>query len=296
MVSSVMPYEKRYADVNGVRMAYVEAGTGDPIVLLHGNPTSSYLWRNVVPHLEPLGRCIAPDLVGMGDSAKLGGSGDGRYRYVVHRHYLDGLLETLGVHDRVVFVVHDWGSALGFDWAFRHPDAVQGIAYLEAIIRPLTWDDWPEDAREIFQAMRSSAGEEMVLDNNVFVEQVLPSAILRDDISEEMEVYRAPYREPGEDRRPTLDWPRELPIEGKPSDVERIVSGYADWLAASSLPKLLVTGDPGMILTGAQLEFARGWPGQREVTVPGLHFLQEDSPDQLGSAVASWCREALGRA
>ncbi|MDX1450032.1 MAG: haloalkane dehalogenase, partial [Acidimicrobiia bacterium] len=211
-----MPFEKQYVDVAGVRMAYVEAGRGDPIVFLHGNPTSSYLWRNIIPAIADLGRCIAPDLVGMGDSAKLPDAGADSYRFVEHRRYLDGLLARLGVERDVTLVVHDWGSALGFDWAFRHPEAVAGIAYMEALVMPVTWEDWPEQARHVFQGFRSDAGEEMVLDKNIFVERVLPGSTL-DGISDQaMDVYRQPYLEPGESRRPTLTWPREIPIEGRP--------------------------------------------------------------------------------
>ena len=269
-------------------MAYVELGAGDPIVFLHGNPTSSYLWRNVIPHVAGLGCCIAPDLIGMGDSDKLADSNADSYRFVEHRHYLDALLEQLDVRERVVLVVHDWGSALGFDWAKRHPDAVAGIAYTEAIVRPVTWDEWPDSARRVFQGFRSVAGEEMVLTKNVFVERVLPGSIMRRLDSEELAEYRRPFVEPGEGRRPTLTWPRQIPIEGEPADVTAIVAGYAEWLSRSPVPKLLVRADPGAILNGAPLEFARSWPNQHEVTVPGSHFLQEDSPDQIGTAIAEW--------
>jgi haloalkane dehalogenase len=271
-------------------MAYVEAGEGDPIVFLHGNPTSSYLWRNVMPHAEGLGRLIAPDLIGMGASDKLGDSGPDRYTFVEHRRYLDALLEQLGVRERVTLVLHDWGSAMGFDWANRHRDAVRGIAYMEAIVRPVEWDEWPGAARRVFQGFRSGSGDEMVLDNNVFVERVLPGSVLRTLAPEEMEAYRRPFARPGEDRRPTLTWPRQIPLGGEPADVVAIVADYAQWLSASDLPKLFVNAEPGAILVGAQREFCRSWPNQREVTVPGNHFLQEDSPDEIGRAVADWVR------
>lgn len=285
-----MTSAKKRLDVLGTSMAYVERGTGDPIVLLHGNPTSSYLWRDVVPHLEPLGRCIAPDLVGMGDSDPLPDPGPMRYSFAEHRRHLDALLEQLGVTERVTLVVHDWGSGLGFDWARRHPDAVAGIAYMEAIVRPLTWDEFPADGREIFQAFRSEAGEDLILAKNLFVEGVLPASVLR-DLGADLDVYRAPFMEAGERRRPTLDWPRQLPIAGEPADVVRIVQDYADWLAQSPVPKLFVDADPGSILVGAQREFCRTWPNQREVTVPGKHFVQEDSGDAIGRAIAQWLRE-----
>jgi haloalkane dehalogenase len=289
-VSARERYPKRRASVLGLEMAYVEVGRGDPIVFQHGNPTSSYLWRNVIPHLAELGRCIAPDLIGMGDSAKLPDSGPGRYAFAEHRRYFDALLEQLGVRENVTLVIHDWGSALGFDWARRHPDAVRGIAYMEAIVRPLTWSEWPEAARRVFQGFRSPAGEAMVLEQNVFVERVLPSSVLRVLGDEEMEVYRRPFRAPGEDRRPTLTWPRQIPIDGEPADVTEVVQRYAEWLSRSSVPKLFIDADPGAILIGAQRQFCRGWPNQSEVRVRGSHFLQEDSPDEIGRAIAEWVK------
>ncbi|MDH3205459.1 MAG: haloalkane dehalogenase [Gemmatimonadota bacterium] len=277
--------ELRTVPVLDSHMAYVEAGAGGPIVFLHGNPTSSYLWRNVIPHVEDLGRCLAPDLIGMGGS---GPTSDGRYRFVDHRRYLDAWLNEVGAQDGVVFVIHDWGSGLGFDWARRHPQAVRGIAYMEAIVKPVTWDDWPEAARPIFQAMRSDAGEEIVLQKNVFVERILPSAVLRPLTEEEMSVYRAPFALAGESRRPTLTWPREIPIDGEPADMVEIVGDYAAWLASSDVPKLFINAEPGSILVGAQRDFARTWPNQHEVTVRGSHFIQEDSPDEIGVALRDW--------
>ncbi len=285
--------EKRVVEVLGRQMAYVEVGAGNPIVFLHGNPTSSYLWRNVIPHLESLGRCVAPDLIGMGDSDKLPDSGPGSYRFVEHRRYLDALLNELGVAERVTLVVHDWGSALGFDWANRHRKAVAGIAYMEAIVRPLSWSEWPEAARRVFQGFRSPGGEEMVLDKNVFVEAVLPGSIFRKLTQAEMENYRDPFRDPGEARRPTLTWPREIPIDGEPADVCAIVSDYGAWLSQSEVPKLFINGEPGAILTGTQREWVRTWPHQDEVTVAGIHFLQEDSPAAIAEAVADWYRREV---
>ena len=272
-------------------MAYVEAGSGDPIVFQHGNPTSSYLWRNIIPHLTDRGRCIAVDLIGMGDSDKLDNPGPDSYRYVEHREFLFAAWEALGVGDRVTLVIHDWGSALGFDWACQHSDSVLGIAYMEAIVKPITWDNWPEAAKAVFQGFRSDAGESMVLDKNMFIERVLPGSVLRELTDEEMTVYRRPFLEPGEDRRPTLTWPRQIPIEGEPRDVHDIVAGYSQWLTESDLPKLFINAEPGAILGGSQREFCRGWKNQTEVTVPGNHFLQEDSPDEIGAAIAAWHRE-----
>lgn len=288
---SARPYaEKKFAEINGVRMAYLDEGEGDPILFQHGNPTSSYLWRNVMPHLEGMGRLIACDLLGMGDSGKLASSGPDRYSYQEHRDHLFALWEHLGIGERAVLVLHDWGSALGFDWAYGHQDQVAGIAYMEAIVAPMSWADWRAQPRETFQGFRSPAGEAMVLENNLFVEQVLPGAILRELSEEEMAVYRAPFLDPGEGRRPTLSWPRQLPIEGEPADVVRIVEQYGRWLAGSPVPKLFINAEPGAILTRRRREFCRTWPNQTEVTVPGVHFIQEDSPAEIGAAVADFVR------
>ena len=286
-ISAADRYERRRVSVLDTEMTYVDSGTGAPIVFLHGNPTSSYLWRNVIPYVEGLGRCLAPDLIGMGDSGRISGS---LYRFVDHARYLDAWFDAVGATENVTLVVHDWGSALGFYWAHRHPDRVRAIVYMEAIVRPITWDEWPEAARGIFQAMRSPAGEEIVLQKNVFVERILPSSVLRGLTEAEMAVYRRPYLEPGESRRPTLTWPREIPLEGEPADVVEIVDRYAKWLATSDVPKLFINAEPGSILTGAQREFCRSWPNQEEVTVKGIHFIQEDSPAEIGQAIANFLK------
>ena len=288
------PLSKQRRTINGLEMAWHEQGEGDAIVFLHGNPTSSYLWRNVIPYVADMGRCIAPDLIGHGDSAKLDDQGPDRYRFVEHRSYLDALLDSLDLGDRVTFVIHDWGSALGFDWANRHRDRVAGIAYMEAIVRPVSWEDWPDSATEIFQAFRSPAGEDMVIEKNIFVERVLPGSIMRDLKDDEMAEYRRPFTTPA-DRRPTLTWPREIPLGGEPADVVEIVASYADWLATSDIPKLFVNADPGAILTGPQREFCRSWPNQTEVTVTGSHFIQEVSADAIGTALADWYTSAVRR-
>ena len=287
-MSEQAPYPKCRAEVLGAPMAYVEVGEGPPVVFLHGNPTSSYLWRNVIPHLTPLGRCIAPDLVGMGDSGKLTPPGPGRYTFTEHRRYLDALLEALGVTSQVTLVVHDWGSALGFDWARRHPAAVRGIAYMEAIVRPLRWADLPPELSQLFTALRSPAGEHMVLEDNFFIEQMLPSGVMRRLTEQEMAEYRRPYHHAGEDRRPTLTWARQIPLDGKPADVSEIVAAYAAWLEHAPIPKLLITAEPGAALRGEQLAYCRRWPHQAEHRVPGLHLIQEDSPAEIGSALAAW--------
>ena len=284
---STEPLSKQYKTVLGKKMAYHEAGEGDPIVFLHGNPTSSYLWRNIIPHLSGKARCIAPDLIGQGDSDKLDDVSPGTYRFVDHREYLDGLLNELDLGDHVTFVIHDWGSALGFDWANRHRDRVAGIAYMEAVVSNILWENFDEGGRRVFQGFRSSAGEEMVIEKNIFVERVLPSAVLRDLTEEEMTEYRRPFLDP-QHRRPTLTWPREIPIEGEPADVVAIVEDYGQWFSSSDLPKLFINADPGSILTGPQREFVRSWPNQTEVTVSGTHFVQEDSPHEIGRAIADW--------
>ena len=286
-ISAVDSNPRKRVKVDGVEITYVDRGHGDPIVFLHGNPTSSYLWRNVIPHVAGLGRCLAPDLVGMGDSGR---TPDGSYRFVDHAHYLDGWFDALDLKRNVTLVIHDWGSALGFHWARRNPSAVKGIAYMEAIVRPVMLAEWPEAARKVFVAMRSPAGDEMVLRNNVFIERILPGSILRKLSEAEMTAYRKPYLEAGESRRPLLTWPRQIPIDGEPADVTAIVSTYSEWLSQSTIPKLLVNADPGAILIGPQRAFCRQWPNQREVTVKGSHFIQEDSPHEIGSAIADWLR------
>lgn len=283
---------KKKVTISGLSMAYTELGSNDPkadtIVFLHGNPTSSYLWRNVMPHLADQGRCIAPDLIGMGDSDKIEPSGPEHYTFREHRRYLDAFLEHVGVEKNVTLVIHDWGSALGFDWANRNRAKVKGIAYMEAIVRPLTWDEWSPAARRIFEGFRSPEGEKMILEKNLFIEAVLPGSILRKLSDAEMNVYRRPFREPGEDRRPTLTWPRQIPLDGEPTDVTELVQSYANWMSSNDLPKLFINADPGAILIGAQREFCRGWRNQTEVRVKGNHFLQEDSPHEIGEAIAKW--------
>lgn len=291
---AAQPYgQLRHTQVLGKRMAYVDEGVdagGWTIVFQHGNPTSSYLWRNVMPHLEGLGRLVACDLIGMGGSDKLDDPGPDRYHYAEQREYLFALWDALDLGDRVVLVVHDWGSALGFDWANQHRDRVAGIAYMEAIAMPINWADFPEPVRPLFQGFRSAEGEALILEQNLFVEAVLPGAIQRRLTDEEMDHYRAPYRTPGEDRRPTLSWPRNIPIEGEPADVVAIVEEFGQWLAHSDVPKLFVNAEPGAITRGRVRDFVRTWPNQTEVTVAGTHFIQEDSPDEIGQAVAAFVR------
>ena len=281
------PFPRSRVGVRGQEMAYVDVGSGDPIVFLHGNPTSSYLWRNVIPHVRHLGRCIAPDLIGMGESDKLPDPRRGTYSFATHAAFLADFLREVGVTERVTLVLHDWGSALGFDWAAQHPTAVRGIAFTEAIVTPLLWADWPRAAKRIFQTMRGPRGEEVVLEGNAFVEKILPASVLRGLSPEAHERYRAPFPEPA-DRWPTLEWPRQIPIENVPPQVHDRVDRYARWLAGSQVPKLFIDADPGSILVGRQRTVVRRWPALTEVTVPGSHFVPEDSPDEIGQALARW--------
>ena len=284
-ISSQDPHPRQRINTRGVEISYVDTGQGDPIVFLHGNPTSSYLWRNIIPYTKALGRCLAPDLMGMGDS---GPSPNGEYRFADHSALLDKWFEDMSLNRNVTLVIHDWGSALGFHWAKRYPERVKGIVYMEAIVRPVTWEEWPDAARQVFQGFRSPAGEDMVLEKNVFVERVLPGSVLRQLTDKEMEVYRRPFLETGESRRPTLTWPRDIPIDGEPADVVQLVSEYAEWLSRSPIPKLFINAEPGAILSGSQREFCRTWPNQEEVTVKGSHFIQEDSPTEIGQAISEW--------
>ena len=288
MLSETMPYDKKFATVNGKQIAYVEEGSGDPIVLLHGNPTSSFLWRNVIPELVQSGRVIVPDLIGQGDSEKLPASeGPSRYSLEVAYNYVDGLLETIGADENVTLVIHDWGSGIGFLWAMRHAAAVKGVAYLEGIVKPVKWADWPEGAVGIFKGFRSDKGEDLILERNMFIEAVLPTSVIRDLSETEMDAYRAPHLS-ADDRQPLLNWPRQIPIEGEPENIVALVNEYGAFMAGSELPKLFINADPGSILVGPQREFCRSWPNQQEVTVKGLHFIQEDSPVEIGQAVATW--------
>ena len=285
LISPNDDYKRQHISVRDTQMSYIDVGQGDPIVFLHGNPTSSYLWRNVIPHVESLGRCLAPDLIGMGQSGK---SPTGDYRFLAHSRYLDEWIQKLQITSKLTLVIHDWGSALGFYRAHRFPAQIKAIVYMEAIVQALTWDMWPEKSRNIFQAMRSDAGEEIILNKNVFVDRILPGSILRELSQQELDIYRKPYLEEGESRRPTLTWPREIPIEGTPPDVFQLVHSYSQWLANNSIPKLFINAEPGAILTGQQRDFCRSWNNQEEVTVHGSHFIQEDSPNEIGRAIANW--------
>lgn len=287
-ISSEETSYRKYLPVLGTTMAYVDAGAGDPIVFLHGNPTPSYLWRNIIPHLLPFGRCLAPDYVGMGNS---GAAPDGRYRFVDHQRYLDAWFDKVVPDGNIILVVHDWGSALGFSWAQRHPERVKAIIYMEAIVRPfLSWDEWPAATRAFFQAQRSPEGEALILEKNLFIEYLLP---LRNIAPEILEVYRRHYRNPGPSRLPMLAWTRDLPIAGEPADVVGIVDSYARFLSTSPIPKLFIDAEPAGFLIGAQREFCRTWPNQQTVTVQGSHFLQEDSPQEVGTASARFVAKVL---
>ncbi len=285
-----MNWNKKYIDVSGKQIAYVEMGEGDPIIFQHGNPTSSYLWRNILPQLQSLGRCIAMDLIGMGDSEKLKDAGSMTYSYATHKKYFDGFLDELGINNNTTLIIHDWGSALGFDWAHNNPKKVKAICYMEGIVQSMKWEDWNEDARGIFQGFRSPAGEEMILEKNLFIEAVLPGSILRKLSDEEMNEYRRPFKDK-KSRQPTLDWPRQIPLENEPPEICKIVDSYSQWMAKNDLPKLFINAEPGAILIGKQREFCRTWKNQKEVTVKGSHFIQEDSPNEIGSAIFDWLKD-----
>ena len=285
-----MNWNKKYIDVSGKQIAYVEMGEGDPIIFQHGNPTSSYLWRNILPQLQSLGRCIAMDLIGMGDSEKLKDAGSMTYSYATHKKYFDGFLDELGVKNNATLIIHDWGSALGFDWAQNNSEKVKAICYMEGIVQSMKWEDWNEDARGIFQGFRSPAGEEMIIEKNLFIEAVLPGSILRKLSDEEMNEYRRPFKDK-KSRQPTLDWPRQIPLENEPQEICKIVDSYSQWMAKNDLPKLFINAEPGAILIGKQREFCRTWKNQKEVTVKGSHFIQEDSPNEIGSAIFDWLKD-----
>lgn len=287
---SAAPQTKHFAAVLDHRMAYVDQGRGRAILFLHGNPTSSYLWRNVLPHVAPFGHCLAPDLIGMGDSDKIEGGDATRYDFETHRRFLDAFIGGLDIGDDLILVLHDWGSALGFDWARRNPERIAGIVYMEALVRPLAWEEWPAPSRDIFSAMRSPAGERLILEKNVFIERILPASIQRKLTDAEMDAYRAPFATAGEDRRPMLSWPRALPLAGEPADVVEIVAGYAEWMSHNQVPKLFINAEPGAILVGPQRDFCRAWHNQTEITVPGIHFIQEDAPHEIGLAVADFAQ------
>ena len=280
--------KKQKISINNKNIAYVESGSGEPIIFLHGNPTSSYLWRNITPHLESQGRCICIDLIGMGDSDKLDNPDENSYQFEEHYHYVNAAIESLTNGENITFVIHDWGSALGFNWCYHNPDSIKGIAYMEAIVKEMTWEDWRDEAKGIFQGFRSDAGESLVLEKNYFVERVLPGSIIRRLSDEEIEEYRRPFINPGEDRRPTLSWPREIPIEGQPANVCEIVNQYAEWMQTNDIPKLFINAEPGAITTGRIRDYCRSWKNQTEVTVKGVHFIQEDSPDDIGKAISTW--------
>ena len=286
---SVREPEKKNINVLGKKMTYVDKGEGDPIIFQHGNPASSYLWRNIIPYLENQGRCIAIDLIGMGDSDKLTDNGNNTYSYHIQKQYFDKCLEELEIKENITFVIHDWGSALGFNWAYEHQESVKGICYMEAIVKKISWEDWPKDAKSIFQGFRSDAGEDLILKKNLFIEGVLPNAIIRNLTETEMDIYRKPFLKEI-DRRPTLDWPRQIPINNEPEEVCKIVDDYSSWMSINKIPKLFINADPGSILTGKQREFCRKWKNQQELTVKGNHFIQEDSPKEIGEAISNWYR------
>ena len=276
---------KNYKEILGKQMAYLDSGEGQSIVFLHGNPASSFLWRNITPAVKSLGRIVVPDLIGMGDSDKLEGEDNPDYKYHGQYKYLSALLDSLDLGNEINLVIHDWGSAMGFQYARENPGRIKSITFMEAIVMPLTWDQWPENARNIFQLMRSEAGEEIVLEKNVFVERILLNDSANGFSDEEKAEYVRPFKNPGEDRRPTLTWPRQIPVDGSPQAVIDEVTKNGDFHKNSDIPKLFINADPGSILVGDQREFVRSWQNLREVTVKGNHFIQEHSPKEIGDAL-----------
>lgn len=296
MATTPQGLTQRQTDVLDSFMAYLEIGAGDPIVFLHGNPTSSYLWRNIMPHAAGLGRCIAPDLIGMGDSGKLEGS---QYRFFDHRRYLDAFLETIGVRDNVILVVHDWGSALGFDWANRNRSAVKAIAYMEAITAPAVVDPESPSAKQFYYFMRTDEAERRVIGDNMFVEDIFLKSLANKLSEADKETYRRPWLAGGESRRPLITWPREIPVNGEPKDVHDVVVSYQQWMEVNAVPKLFIRGEPAVIMVEGEnrLTAARAWSNQTEVAVPGdpdtefpaaNHYIQEQCPDEIGRALAEW--------
>jgi haloalkane dehalogenase len=295
MIGSKPYAQLKHREILGRRMAYIDEGQGDAIVFQHGQPASSYIWRNVMPHLEGMGRLVACDLIGMGESEKLSPSGPNRYQYTEHRNFLFGLWDALDIGDRVVLVLDDWGATLGFDWANTRRERVVGIVHMEAITVPMHWTDLPEQGRPFFRALRSPEGERLVLEENVFIEKILPIAVLRRLTDEEMTHYRRPFLNPGEDRRPTLSWPRTLPLDGEPPEIVKIMEEYSSWLSKSDVPKLFIDGDPGQVVQGRVREVIRSWNNQKEITVKGRKLLQEDSPDEIGKAAADFVKRVRSR-
>ena len=279
---------KNYKEILGKQMAYLDSGEGQSIVFLHGNPASSFLWRNITPAVKDLGRIIVPDLIGMGDSEKLEGIDNPDYKYHGQYKYLSALLDSLDLGGEINLVIHDWGSAMGFQYARENPDRIKSITFMEAIVMPLTWDQWPENARNIFQLMRSEAGEEIVLEKNVFVERILLNDSANGFSDDEKAEYIRPFKNPGEDRRPTLTWPRQIPIDGSPKAVIDEVTKNGEFHKNSGIPKLFINADPGSILVGDQREFVRSWNNLKEVTVKGNHFIQEHSPKEIGDALKNF--------
>ena len=283
-----MKYTKKYKDIKNSKMAFIDEGSGDTFLFLHGNPTSSFLWRNIAPHVEDIGRIVIPDLIGMGDSDKLEGVDNPGYKYHGQYSYLTALMDELDLGDNIHLIIHDWGSAMDFQFARENQDRIKSITYMEAIVMPLTWDQWPDPATKIFGLFRSEAGEELVLEKNFFVERILLADSSTGYTEEEKSEYIRPFINPGEDRRPTLTWPRQIPLDGEPSEVVEEVRLNAEFHKESDIPKLFINADPGSILIGDQREFARSWKNQTEVTVSGNHFIQEDSSEEIGAALRNF--------
>ncbi|WP_340642521.1 haloalkane dehalogenase [Photobacterium damselae] len=288
--TEILQYEKKFKTVLGKKMAYIEHGVGDPIVFLHGNPTSIFLWRNIIPYLEGQGRLIAIDMIGMGDSDKLDNTEDGSYSLKENTCFTSALLEELGVNENVTLVLHDWGSGVGFNWANHNQEKIKAIAFMEAIVTSFpTWDEFNHDLHGPIGMLRSPEGDKMVLEDNFFIETLLQNAILRKLTEKEHAEYRRPFINAGEDRRATLAGPRQLPIAETPAETVALINSYSEYLAHSNnIPKLFINAEPGAFLVGYARDFVRTWPNLEEITVKGSHFIQEDSPHEIGEALFSW--------
>ena len=284
-----MEIQKKYIEIAGKKMAVIDEGSGEPIVFLHGNPTSSYLWRNIAPNFKETNRIIVPDLMGMGDSEKLDGIDNPSYNLMGHYDFLDQLLEKLEIGNNIHFVIHDWGCALGMIYARLNSEKIKSITFMEGIAIPLTWEKWPEIARKIFSLFRSDAGEELVLEKNFFVERLLLTDPISPMSEEDKKEYLRPYIDAGESRRPTLTWPRNIPLDGKePIETLEAVKANSEFHSSSSIPKLFINADPGLLLVGEQREEIRSWKNLEEVTVKGNHFIQEDSPEEITNHLKSF--------
>jgi len=277
--------ESKFLEVLDSKIHYLDQGEGTPFLFLHGNPTSNYLWRNIIPHVVPLGRIVAPDLIGMGKSGKP----DIDYTFADHYRYMDAFIKELELQN-VILVIHDWGSALGFNYAMQNPDNVKGIVFMEALYQPSSWKNFPSSAYLIFKLFRNPImGKLMIMNRNFFVEKVLPKFTVRQLTKEEMDHYRQPYPDK-KSRKPLYVWPNQIPIDGKPRETYDVVTQYNKFLQESEIPKLLLWAKPGAIITEQAVEWIKSHFKNLEDNYIGksLHYVQEDQPDAIGKAIKSW--------